>query len=427
MALRARLRDFAGGFPRVYWTLWAGALLNRIGTFVVPFLALYLTERRGFTVSRAGLVVSLYGAGATAAGPVGGWLADRLGRRATMVGGLALGGLAMIALGLAERLEVIAPATLLVGFLGESYRPALTAAIADLVPAQDRVRAFGLLYWAVNLGFAVGLTLAGLLASVSYLLLFVADGATTLLFALLVWSGVPETRPDRPAAAPPERPPAGRSASGRRPLFAGFAAPYRDRVFLLFLALYFLLVLVFWQHQLALPLDMTAHGVSKAEFGTILALNGVVIVLLQPLAARLIARRDKSRVLALASVLVALGFGMNALVHTPALYALGVVLWTLGEIGSLPVATALVADLSPEDLRGRYQGAYGLTFGLGALIAPVLGSLVLQRFGSAAVWSACLILGLAVAAGQLAMASALTRLREARLASARPPGATGGG
>jgi MFS family permease len=172
---------------------------------------------------------------------------------------------------------------------------------------------------------------------------------------------------------------------------------------------------------------MTAHGVSKAEFGTILALNGVVIVLLQPLAARLIARRDKSRVLALASVLVALGFGMNALVHTPALYALGVVLWTLGEIGSLPVATALVADLSPEDLRGRYQGAYGLTFGLGALIAPVLGSLVLQRFGSAAVWSACLILGLAVAAGQLAMASALTRLREARLASARPPGATGGG
>lgn len=417
--MRAKLllaiRSMAGGLPRAFWTLWAGALVNRIGTFVVPFLALYLTERRGMPVSRAGLVVSLYGLGAAASAPVGGWLADRVGRRATMVGALAFGGASMIGLGLAERTEVIAPATLLVGFLGEMYRPGLVAAVGDLVPAADRVRAFGLVYWAVNLGFAVALSLGGLLASVSYLLLFLADGTTTLVFAFFVWRWVPETLPGHGAPRPVGR------AGERRSLFAGLLAPYRDRVFLAFLGLTFVLALVFMQHQLALAVDMTAHGISKAGFGSILAVNGILIVLLQPLVARAIGGRDKSRVIAAGAVLVALGFGLNAVVHAPALYALGVVIWTFGEMGTLPVGTALVADLSPPELRGRYQGANGLAFGLASFVAPALGALVLQRLGSAAVWTGCLLAGLAVAAGQLALAGALRRAAAARSAPKAMP------
>ena len=204
--MRARLleaiRSTAGGFPRPFWTLWAGALVNRIGTFVVPFLALYLTERRGLPVSSTGLVVSLWGLGSAASAPVGGWLADRIGRRPTMVGALALGGASMMALGLAERLEIIAPATLLVGFLGDLYRPGLFAAVSDLVPVADRARAFGLVYWAANLGIAVAVSLGGLLASVSYLVLFVADGATTLAFAAMLMAGLDgienKTNPGQP-------------------------------------------------------------------------------------------------------------------------------------------------------------------------------------------------------------------------------------
>jgi MFS family permease len=411
--MRARLleaiRSTAGGFPRPFWTLWAGGLVNRIGTFVVPFLALYLTERRGLPVSSTGLVVSLWGLGSAASAPVGGWLADRIGRRPTMVGALALGGVSMMALGLAERLEVIAPATFLVGFLGDLYRPGLFAAVSDLVPVADRARAFGLLYWAVNLGFAVGVSLGGLVASVSYLLLFVADGATTLAFAFLVWRWVPETRPGHGAPAP-------RPAGQRRTVLAELLAPYRDPVFLAFLGLSFVLALIFMQHQLALALDMTAHGVSKAGFGSILAVNGVLIVLFQPLVARVIGGRDKARVIAAGAVLTAIGFGMNAVVHTPALYALGVVVWTFGEMGTLPVGNAVVADLAPADLRGRYQGANGLAFGLGSFLAPAVGAFVLQTMGSVAVWLGCLAAGLAVAAGQLAMAGALRRAAAARAA-----------
>lgn len=417
--MRARLleaiRSTAGGLPRAFWTLWAGALVNRVGTFVVPFLALYLTERRGLPVSRTGLIVSLWGLGAAAASPVGGWLADRVGRRPTMVGALALGGASMIALGLAEQPEVIAPATLLVGFLGELYRPGLVAAVSDLVPAADRVRAFGLVYWAVNLGMAVAVSVGGLLASVSYLLLFVADGATTLVFGFLVWRWVPETRPGHGAPRP------ARPAGERGAFVAGLLAPYRDRVFLAFLGLTSVLALIFMQHQLALALDMTAHGVTKAQFGSILAVNGVLIVLFQPIVARAIGGRDRSLVIAAGSVLVALGFGLNAVVHTPALYALGVVVWTFGEMATLPVGTAVVADLAPAELRGRYQGANGLAFGLGSFVAPALGALVLQRLGSAAVWTGCLVAGLAVAAGQLALTGALRRATAARAAPRTPP------
>jgi MFS family permease len=302
-----------------------------------------------------------------------------------------------------------------VGFVGDMYRPGLVAAVSDLVPAADRVRAFGLVYWAVNLGMAVAVSLGGLLASVSYLLLFLADGATTLVFGFLVWRWVPETRPGHGAPRPAS--PAGERAS----LLAGLLVPYRDRVFLAFLGLTFVLALIFMQHQLALAVDMTAHGVTKAGFGSILAVNGVLIVLFQPIVARVIGGRDKSLVIAAGSVLVALGFGLNAVVHTPALYALGVVIWTFGEMGTLPVATALVADLSPAELRGRYQGANGLAFGLGSFVAPALGALVLQRLGSAAVWAGCLVAGLAAAAGQLALSGALRRAAAARAAPRTPP------
>ena len=153
--LRDSLRELAGALPRPFWILWAGIFVNRMGWFVVPFLAIYLTQARGCSVLQAGMVAALYGAGAALAGPVGGYLADHVGRRAVMVGALSLGGASMIALGLARRLEIIAPASFLVAFISEMYRPAMHAALANLVPPRDRVRALGLVYWVINLGVAI--------------------------------------------------------------------------------------------------------------------------------------------------------------------------------------------------------------------------------------------------------------------------------
>ena len=399
------LRAVAGGLPRTYWILWCGIFVNRAGTFVMPFLALYLAQGRGLPVAVAGAVASVYGLGAAVASPLGGWLADHVGRRATMVGALALGGLGMIALGFARDLALIVPLTFVVAVCGESYRPAVQATIADVVPPHDRVRAFGVLYWVINLGFSVGLLLAGFIASRSFLWLFLGDGLTSLAFAFLIWRLVPETRP-----APAEH----AAHEPARGFLASFVAPYRDRPFLAFVLLSVLVLLVFMQHIAALPLEMASRGVSRAWVGFILALNGIVIVLVQPFLAPWLARLDHSRVLAAGAVLVGLGFGLNAIASGPATFALSVVVWTVGEILVLPTGNAVVADIALTSMRGRYQGAYGLSFGLAAFGAPLIGTVVLQQWGSTALWLGCLGAGLAVAAGQLALAPRLHRLREER-------------
>ncbi len=402
--LPGALRAALGGLPRAYWALWAGILVNRLGGFVAPFLALYLTRRRGLSVAEAGAVVALYGLGSVGAGPVAGLLADHVGRRATLLLSLVGGGLLTTALGFVTATGPLSVLVFLAGFVGEIYRPPANAVVADLVPPADRRRAFALVYWAVNLGFSVGLVAAGLLSRVSYALLFVGDGATTLAFAGIVWRYVPETRP-------PDLP---RERVGEA--IAGVLRPMRDPVFAPFLLLTFLLVVVFFQFSLALPVDMTSHGVSTALFGSLVALNGVVIVVLQPLVVRLVARLDGARVMAAASVLIGTGFGMNALGHSVPWYALAIVVWTVGEVLNHPVASALPAELAPLELRGRYQGAFALSWAVAFVVAPALGAWTLGRLGATTLWAGCFALGLAVAAGHLAIGPA----RRRRAPTARP-------
>ncbi len=379
------------GLPRAFWFLWLGTLINRLGGFVVPFLALYLTQERGFTVERAGFTAALFGAGSLVSAPVGGVLADRIGRRATMALGLTLGAAAMLHLGLARSPDHIAVAALLVGFFGELYRPAVWAAVADLVPPADRERAFGLVYWAINLGFSFAAILAGSLAARGYWLLFAGDAITSAGMAAVIFFFVPETRP---AAA----------AARRGSRLLDVTAPFRDGAFLVFAGLSLLTALLFMQHMVALPLDMRASGLSGRAFGLLIAVNGLLIITLQPSVGRLIANRPRSRVLALATLLVGTGFGMTALARSAGGYAASIAVWTFGEMMLLPITPGIVADLAPAELRGTYQGVYQMSWGAAFCLAPAIGALVLGAFGSRTLWLGCLVLGALVAVGQLAIA-----------------------
>jgi len=373
------------GLPRAYWLLWAGTLVNRLGGFVGPFLAIYLTNDRGLAAGQVGLVVSFLGAGSVAGGFLGGYLADLLGRKRTLVLALSLGAMAMLHLGAARSVPHIALAALLLGLLGELYRPAVAATIADLVPPDDRARAFGLLYWAINLGFAFAGMVGGLVSARGFTTLFVADAVTTLAFAALIYFKIPETRPDHPPGREKKH----------------WTTPFRDGPFVVFIGLTFAVALIFQQHIVAMPLDMGAHGVSPRAYGAVIGLNGVLIILLQPFASRVLAPFSRARVLAFAALVSGLGFGGNALAHTPLGYGLSVTVWTLGEIAMSGIAPAMVADLSPPELRGGYQGVFQMAWGGAACIAPLLGGVVLQRFGAQTLWTGCIVLGALCGLGHL--------------------------
>jgi predicted MFS family arabinose efflux permease len=381
--VRRMLPDFRG-LPRPFWVLFVGTLVNRVGGFVLIFLAIYLTEVRGLSAAQAGVVISAYGLGAIGGGPLGGALSDRIGRRPILATSLIAGGASMLMLGLATETPAIMAAAVVTGFFYEMYRPVVSATIADIVRPDDRPRAYGLIYWAVNLGASIAPLLGGLVAARSYRALFAADAGTTALCGVIVWMALPETRPANPAP--------GRAA------WNGVRVILDDRVFLAVCVLNFAFSIVFFQSFVGLPLDMRAHGISPAGFGGVIALNGVLIVLLQPLVVDLIQDHSQALTLAAASLLLGVGFGMNAWVGSAAGYAVSVTIWTLAEILYVPAATSVVAGLAPPDLRGAYQGAFALAFTAAFAAAPAAGGYVMAHAGARWLWIGSLPVGSAIAA-----------------------------
>jgi MFS family permease len=366
--------------------MWWGLIVNRLASFVLAFLSIYLVRDRGFLPAEAGRVLALYGLGMTVGGPLGGLLADRIGRRGTMLAGLVLGAAAVGCLGFARAPVLLALFSFLSAAAGELYRPAMSAAVADVVPPADRPRAYGLVYWAVNLALSVGLLLGGLVAERGIAVLFLADAGTSIAAAAIIFLRVPETRP---------------RGLVHEPALRGLAKVLGDGPYLSFLVLHLAALAVFSQWQLALPIDMAAHGLGPASYAFLMAVNCGGVVVLQPLLSPRLRHFDSARLLALSVALVGAGYGVNAIGGSIAVYGLGTALWTLGEVIGFPVASTIVANLAPAALRGRYQGVFVMTWGVAFTVSPLAAGEAMQRFGARALWLLCLAVAAAVAVGHL--------------------------
>jgi MFS family permease len=379
------LASLVEGLPPTYWLLWSGTLINRLGGFVIPFLTLYLTNQRSIPISQAALMVSLFGAGSFLSQLAGGELTDRLGRRPVMLMSFLITPIVMVMLGLARDLMLIAICTLIVGFFTDLYRPAVGAAIADLVPPESRTRAYGYNYWAINLGAAVAPLVAGLIAGYSYLTLFIADALTTAIFGLIVFFGIRETRPAE------VRHTAHASVSER------ISQIKREPILLLFSFLTLFFGIIYMQGYVTLPLDMQSHGLGPQQYGAAIAVNGFLIILVTIPVSNMAARWPRFETVAASAILLGLGYGFTALATNLPLFVVSVVVWTLGEIAATSVAPTIIADLSPVELRGLYQGIFGAAWGLAFFIGPLAGGWIYEHLGSNILWASCLVLGFVLA------------------------------
>ncbi|WP_157430150.1 MFS transporter [Actinomadura oligospora] len=365
---RPRVTTGPLSLPRPFWTLWLGIVINRSGAVVQPFLAVYLVRAQGFTSGQAGATMAAFGAGSLLSHVLAGALADRFGRRLTLTGGMLATSAAMVALGAAQGFTAVVVTAFLLGLTIESYRPASQAMVADLVSPESRPKAYGLLFWAMNLGYSIAMLTGGWLAGHGAQTMFGVNAAVALAFAFVVWRALPEPRRSEKAVASPGL----RSVLRNRPMV----------VLCFSTAAYGVL---YAQAFTTLPLAMAGQGIGRVDYGQAMALNGVLIVLIQPVATRWLARLNHVHVLATGTAVVSAGFALTALVHNALGLALTVVVWTAGEIIVAGALATIVAALAPAGLQGTYAGISGMSWAAGAALAPVVGTLLLP-LGAGPLW-----------------------------------------
>ncbi|MBT2488817.1 MFS transporter [Streptomyces sp. ISL-96] len=399
-------KETVSGLPDGFWWLWTSTLVNRTGAFVLTFLSLYLTQELGYSAWYAGLVIALHGLGGVAGSPLGGMLTDRWGRRPTMIAGHLGTAAGAAALAVVTSAVGVAVVVLLMGVAMQAVRPAIGATIADMVPEHERRRAYALNYWALNLGFAIAALGGGAAIVFGYRTLFVVDAAATVLCAIIVFLRLPETRPVAPPAVKGEEAVAEAKLSLLEVL--------RDAAFRTLVLLNLLVCLIFTAPWVALPLTMAGEGLEPSAYGMVIAVNGVVIVGFQLLVNKVTDRRSPAALLTVSALLFAAGTGATALAGTPLLFAVTVVVWTLGEMVHVPTNAAATARLAPEHARGRYQGVMGMSWALAGFLAPILAGWIVDGPGPDVLWIGCGVVGCVAAAGYA------TRLRRV-LADAEAP------
>ncbi|MGW0474454.1 MDR family MFS transporter [Streptomyces coeruleorubidus] len=397
-ALRARraVRETVSGLPREFWWLWTSTLVNRLGAFVATFMALYLTLDRGYSATYAGLVAALHGLGGVISSLGGGVMTDRLGRRPTLLIAQASTAVSVALLGFMHHPVAIAGVAFLVGMASNASRPAVQAMMADIVRPEDRIRAFSLNYWAINLGFAVSSMAAGFIAEVSYLAGFLIEAGMTMVCAILVFLRLPESKPVetvKTAASSETTAAASEKTAAASDSSVSLGTVLRDGRFMSVVGLSFLVALIFQQGSIGLPVAMGEAGFTPAEYGMAIAVNGVLIVVLQIPVTRFIEHRDSRRLLVISSLLAGYGFGLTAFAGSVGVIALTVCVWTLAEIVNAPTQTGLVVRLSPLHGRGRYQGMYTMSWSVAGLVAPLMSGFVIDRFGAEWLWGLCAVVG----------------------------------
>jgi predicted MFS family arabinose efflux permease len=389
-SLISTYREAFAGLSRTVWLLSAATLVNRAGTMVLPFLALFLTLDRGYSKTEAGEVLALYGLGGIGAAFLGGWLADRFPPTRVMQVSLLLNGIGFVILGQLHGRFGIALVTLAVSLAGEAFRPASFAAVTAASDPATRARSFALHRLAVNLGMTLGPAIGGFLAVYSYGWLFLADGATCILAAGLLATLRLGSGPGRSPLPP--RP----ETVGEEPVRAE-RSPWRDGRFLAILVLVFALAVVVFQTLSTYMLTLhDEYGFSEAKIGLLLAVNTLIIVAVEMVLVHALQGRPVLPWVGFGAFLFCAGLGLLTFGSSAAWVAFTIVIWTVGEMISFPLATTAVAERAGKRNLGAYMGLYNFAWQAAFVVAPLAGTWVYQRYGSRTLWLSCGVVGMAI-------------------------------
>ncbi|MCE5296159.1 MAG: MFS transporter [Euryarchaeota archaeon] len=380
------LRRSFQGFDRRVWVLFYGRIMTATGfSMVIPFLSMYLHNDLGISMSLVGLLLLFTSLVGSLGNIVGGELCDRLGRKRIMMIGLlwrtASFVIIAIAIGAGAHYLVIAAFIAMSSFGGSLFDPASNAMIADIVEPSKRLEAYGMLRIGQNVGWAAGPMIGGLLGIwLAFSATFFISAVATLVVAVFLYLNINESLDMRKVH--------------ERFKLKHLAGMTKDTLFMSFCLVSISLFIMFGQMSSSYAVYSTdSLGVLSSQVALLWTWNGVLVIFAQMPISRWISKYRMSSMIAAGSLMYAIGYGMVGLAplfgSEPVLFGLNerfyylmlnMTIVTMGEMFVSPASMNLVANMSPENERGRYMGVFGLVSSIGFALGPFTGGIILDQF-----------------------------------------------
>ena len=392
-----KLKKTYAEFPPLFWIIVSALFIDSIGsTLLTPFFALYFTQKFGVGMTEAGTLLGMSSLFGLLGSVIGGAITDRFGRRRLILFGLITSALSSLSLGLVSNLTTLYFLIIIVGLLSRVAVPAYDAVMADVLPEAKRQEGFGIMRIAFNYAWIFGTALGGLIATRSFLALFIMDAVLSIIAAIVLYRFLPETKPVSQIEMK-------ESESFVRTV-AGYRIVLRDLAFIIFLLVVIVVLLVYQQEFSSLPVYLRdVHNISSRTYGVMLSLSGLEVVLFQFWISRTIRKYPPFRMMMIGALFLTIGFGMIGFVSRTALFLVAIIIITIGEMVFYPTGQVLAANFAPADMRGRYMAVYGLAWAIPATIGPAAAGLILDNYNPDLLWYICGLLCAIAALGFYAL------------------------
>jgi MFS family permease len=404
-------------FPRLFWVVVLTRFIDALGdTLLYPFFALYVTQKLGVGMTEAGLLLGTKSLFALFGSTVGGALADRFGRRNVILFGLVLSALTSLSLGVVDNIRLMFPLVIIVGLFASVANPAHEAMLADILPEAKRQEGYGILRVVFNYAWIFGTAAGGLIATRSFLALFIIDGVISCIVAAILFRLLPETKPKPREDVPHQEETLWQTLKGYRVVL-------RDLAFLGFVVAGMFALIVYIQQYASLAVYLRdVHGIDSRGYGIILSVTGLQVVLFQFWISRRIRLRPPFLMMALGAVVFAVGVFLYGIVTGFVMFVLAAIIVCFGEMVYFPTSQVVTAGFAPKNMRGRYMAVAGYIVSIPNILGPAAAGYILDNFNPDLLWVLGGILCLGSALGYFALHNRLgEQERFATAASEKKP------
>jgi MFS family permease len=374
-----RLNKIYHEFPRLFWVVVVVSFIDRIGgTLLFPFFALYITQKFSVGMTQAGILLGVSSLFGLIGSTIGGALTDKFGRKQLILFGLVFSAISTLTFGLVNSLSALYPLMVVVGLLSSVSHPAHDAMIADILPENQRQEGFGILRVVGNLSWIIGPTIGGVVANINFLYLFIIDAVISCMVAAIIFRAIPETKPE---------PHAHEAGESLLQTVIGYRVVLKDLAFMAFMVAGMLMLIVYQQMYSTLSVYLRDnHGINPSGYGFLMTTSAITVVLFQFWVSRLIKVRPPFLMMAFGTVFYMIGFALFGVVTVYALFALNIVIITIGEMIVVPTSQAIATNFAPEAMRGRYMAIFGLSWAIPSTIGPGAAGYILDNFNPNLLW-----------------------------------------